>query len=282
MTVAIARRPQRGFTLIELLVVIAIIAILAAILFPVFQKVRENARRTACLSNLKQLGLGFTQYMQDADEQFPIGFPNLSKGCFAATNGYPQGEAWAFQIYPFVKSTGVYICPDDSTPQTYGLVSYAFNADLADVAGKSLSQLAAPSSTVMLFEAPASTAANQGEDPSQTLAGVTQDCYMASEDPDGEPFYLATPPASASGHLGGRMANTLPTRHDPGSNFLETDGHVKYLRPTQVSSGATTPFGANRYQDQGGAGQYLAATTDNMNLTATSGGPKAQVTFSPQ
>ena len=65
------RKKANGFTFIELLVVIAIIAILAAILFPVFQKVRENARRTSCLSNEKQIGLAFTQYIQDSDETMP-------------------------------------------------------------------------------------------------------------------------------------------------------------------------------------------------------------------
>ena len=68
-----SRRKSSGFTLIELLVVIAIIAILAAILFPVFQKVRENARRTACTSNMKQIGLAVIQYCQDSDNIVPLG-----------------------------------------------------------------------------------------------------------------------------------------------------------------------------------------------------------------
>src|SRR5665811_2289537 len=96
---------RRGFTLIELLVVIAIIAILAAILFPVFAKAREKARQTACLSNMKQLGLGFIQYIQDNDSVYPC------------TNGNPNTTlpSWDAQIYPYVKSTGVYKCPDDPT-----------------------------------------------------------------------------------------------------------------------------------------------------------------------
>lgn len=103
-----------GFTLIELLVVIAIIAILAAILFPVFAKVREKARQTSCLSNLKQIGLGLIQYSEDNDEY-------LAKA-WMGNNGYgasdPTGGPgnikykWMDEIYPYVKSTGVYHCPD--------------------------------------------------------------------------------------------------------------------------------------------------------------------------
>src|SRR5579872_1765147 len=97
---------NKGFTLIELLVVIAIIAILAAILFPVFAKVREKARQTSCLSNEKQLGLGFVQYVQDNDETYPL------DGAYSGTD---LGQGWGGQIYPYVKSTGVYHCPDDPT-----------------------------------------------------------------------------------------------------------------------------------------------------------------------
>src|ERR1700749_3137570 len=88
-----------GFTLIELLVVIAIIAILAAILFPVFAKVREKARQTSCLSNQKQLGLGIMQYVQDYDEAFPCGnLPSQFGGL------YGGGAGWANQVYSYIKS----------------------------------------------------------------------------------------------------------------------------------------------------------------------------------
>ena len=86
-----------GFTLIELLVVIAIIAILAAILFPVFQSVRENARRTAAMSNCKQLLLAITQYTQDGDERLPMG------GWSQFANA-PVFTEWQEAIYPYVKS----------------------------------------------------------------------------------------------------------------------------------------------------------------------------------
>src|SRR5690606_14073104 len=100
---------KRGFTLIELLVVIAIIAILAAILFPVFARARENARRTSCLSNLKQIGLGVMQYVQDYDEMYPRavqknehvwnvpGIPDVS---FDGDNAW----LWFKLVYPYTKS----------------------------------------------------------------------------------------------------------------------------------------------------------------------------------
>ena len=88
---------------------IAIIAILAAILFPVFAKAREKARQTSCASNEKQLGLAFIQYIQDNDETMPAGRSPASRRLARAQGGPAQ-------IYPYVKSTGVYKCPDDPTP----------------------------------------------------------------------------------------------------------------------------------------------------------------------
>jgi prepilin-type N-terminal cleavage/methylation domain-containing protein len=104
---------HRGFTLIELLVVIAIIAILAAILFPVFAQARESARTSVCLSNVKQLSLGAMMYVQDYDEEFWAW--NWGFFCNGGNNGKPRDSSafWTMAIYPYVKNTGVYQCPDD-------------------------------------------------------------------------------------------------------------------------------------------------------------------------
>ena len=149
---------KAGFTLVELLVVIAIIAILAAILFPVFQKVRENARRASCESNMKQLGLAFIQYTQDTDEQMPSG--RYISGIDDTTTLAPTGAGWAGQIYQYVKATGVYKCPDDSTGVGATIngysaqpVSYAFNKNLRGGGGTgALSSQQSPASTVLLTE----------------------------------------------------------------------------------------------------------------------------------
>jgi prepilin-type N-terminal cleavage/methylation domain-containing protein/prepilin-type processing-associated H-X9-DG protein len=122
------KRPHTAFTLIELLIVIAIIALLVAILFPVFARARENARRASCQSNLKQIGLGFAQYTQDYDERYPspcygdwsIGGPYLS---------YPV------LLQPYLKSEQIFLCPSEGNKPTSGITpllgfpSYGMNVE---------------------------------------------------------------------------------------------------------------------------------------------------------
>ncbi len=109
MNQSISKRPKSSaFTLIELLVVIAIIAILAAILFPAFARARENARKTSCMSNMKQMGLGIIQYAQDYDEKYPQGY--FYKDNAGDTQGYVQ---WSGSVRPYLKSDQLFVCPSD-------------------------------------------------------------------------------------------------------------------------------------------------------------------------
>lgn len=112
---------NRAFTLIELLVVIAIIAILSAILFPVFGRAREKARQASCSSNLKQFMLGITQYTQDYDEKMPLSISSVNQvGPKLATSTNPEFNV-TVEIMPYVKSAQVFQCPDDTgfpTPTT--------------------------------------------------------------------------------------------------------------------------------------------------------------------
>jgi prepilin-type N-terminal cleavage/methylation domain-containing protein len=115
---------RRGFTLIELLVVIAIIAILAAILFPVFAQARAKARQASCLSNLKQVGTGSAMYTQDYDELVIPEWlntqpdasddPSLYPGtCGSPADCHDYKRFWPYRIQPYIKNWGVTTCPDD-------------------------------------------------------------------------------------------------------------------------------------------------------------------------
>lgn len=108
-------RRSRGFTLIELLVVIAIIAILAAILFPVFARAREKANQSSCMSNQKQIGIGILMYVQDYDETFP-GF----KMHFGARDSELRGDGWYESIEPYTRNEQVSICPTSRYTNSYG------------------------------------------------------------------------------------------------------------------------------------------------------------------
>jgi prepilin-type N-terminal cleavage/methylation domain-containing protein/prepilin-type processing-associated H-X9-DG protein len=116
-------RRNNGFTLIELLVVIAIIAILAAILFPVFAQAREKARQAACMSNLKQIGLGMMQYAQDYDEMYvfdPAASTSNPVSMGGSTNAVPGNNLdsffrWSNRILPYTKNKQIFSCPSLST-----------------------------------------------------------------------------------------------------------------------------------------------------------------------
>jgi prepilin-type N-terminal cleavage/methylation domain-containing protein/prepilin-type processing-associated H-X9-DG protein len=207
------RKNRAGFTLIELLVVIAIIAILAAILFPVFAKAREKARQISCLSNMKQLGLGFMQYIQDNDETWP-----------GVASGDDVRGGWASQIYPYVKSTNVYKCPDESgivagVPNT---VAYVMNYEIYfddglafrdNANGLNLAAMVTPASTLVLYEG-------------QNGAAYTLD--------NKDPSVMANHAGWANGNSG-----EISDRHDNTStrmsNFTFADGHAKYIKRAAVS-----------------------------------------------
>jgi prepilin-type N-terminal cleavage/methylation domain-containing protein len=229
----------KGFTLIELLVVIAIIAILAAILFPVFAKAREKARQTSCTSNEKQLGLAFVQYVQDYDQTMP---PSFGSWWGSIDPG------WAGVVYPYVKSTGVYTCPDDSVPVTKPAteISYVMNVNLI---GGTMSSFSSPSNSVLLYESfdhvvngtawnhfthDLGVAPNLGQGIDFTYNGGG-----SAADAGDNNTSAANPGNTGPGALGGCAIRGVssPTIHDPGSNFLGVDGHVKYLRPEKVSPG---------------------------------------------
>ncbi len=111
------RQVESGFTLIELLVVIAIIALLAAILFPVFARARENARKSSCANNLKQIGLGFKQYAQDYDERWPENAQGANNSIDDCVNRVSWSGWVSNALRPYVKSPQAYSCPSDSLTQ---------------------------------------------------------------------------------------------------------------------------------------------------------------------
>jgi prepilin-type N-terminal cleavage/methylation domain-containing protein len=119
-TVGVTPAKRAAFTLIELLVVIAIIAILAAILFPVFAQAREKARQTACLSNCKQIGTATMMYVQDYDETYPSHNWQAGEGAYPLPDGRMfQGHVgWPLKFFPYVKNLGVFVCPSDANPRT--------------------------------------------------------------------------------------------------------------------------------------------------------------------
>ena len=264
-----------GFTLIELLVVIAIIGILAAILFPVFAQAREKARQTSCASNEKQLGLGFLQYVQDYDETFPVGTIDTGTDPYDA-----DVRGWAGQVYPYVKSKGVYSCPDDPTAPSspYVPISYGYNShfghnmqsyggQLAPRPYMILAKMTAPSSTVLLFELQ-----NSFADPTNPAENYSCGSYGTGAS-FGNPMATGVFPLQSFTVIAANNGMV----HVTGSNYLAADGHVKFLGNTKISGG----FGEEAAQSPACAPQTNAAySACTSNLTG-GGTQQFTLTFSP-
>lgn len=242
-------KSRKAFTLIELLVVIAIIAILAAILFPVFARARENARRASCQSNMKQVGLGIMQYTQDYDESMPSTFYKTDQASNPATDAYK----WMDAIYPYVKSEQIFVCPSDTlnlpyiyyknltaaSTKNYG--SYAANElYYSTTDGRTppfggdgtpairVPQITSPADTIMTVE---------------TFNQVYQYLYYSS---------TVSPTASTYGGMesllcvsGGSQNQHLLSRHLDTSNVLYCDGHVKSQKRNNLMTLGTN--GAFKY-----------------------------------
>jgi prepilin-type N-terminal cleavage/methylation domain-containing protein/prepilin-type processing-associated H-X9-DG protein len=205
---------KRGFTLIELLVVIAIIAILAAILFPVFARAREKARQSSCQSNLKQLGLGLTMYAQDYDER-------LAPRYYRYNPSVAGGPNWCDHlIQPYVKNTQVNLCPSTNSK------SYGYNQDY--LAYQPLAAIATPSETVMVCEIKKNTAGSWGD------VCVTKPSSIGAP-----PTMPATDEDDAA--VTGDNSSWLRPRgtHSGGSNIAWCDGHVKWMKTDQFYYGQT-------------------------------------------
>jgi len=238
-----APRPRPAFTLIELLVVIAIIAILAAILFPVFAQAREKARQTACLSNTKQLGNAVSMYIQDFDEALPMGGWSGAGGI---------GSRWFRDLYPYVKSTDVYVCPNITSdpmniagyyvPTLYNFPRFTGDTGLYPTSpgGYGLNvNLAAFGSSRALADIPDAAGTFIICDTSRVTSAV-----IGNYDPttwpklqDRSTDWQVTPPSSWTGGETARYSTDNSdnrrrpmARHSGGLNVIYCDGHAKWSK----------------------------------------------------
>lgn len=237
-----------GFTLIELLVVIAIISILAAILFPVFARARENARRSSCMSNLKQISLGIMQYIQDYDEKYPMSWfgrvPGQTYGGYLQTVAGTPGRAfficdpgscggdgkgnfltWMDMTYPYVKSTQLFRCPSSHDAQT--VPDYHYSGAYGNTPSGTLANIGATNWQTTKYGFPiigGPTPAAAIQRPAETVmvyemsgTGSSITNPMAQYQLRGMPGFISTPE---------RVAEA--TTHLEGTNLVYGDGHVKW------------------------------------------------------
>jgi prepilin-type N-terminal cleavage/methylation domain-containing protein len=221
---------RHGFTLIELLVVIAIIAILAAILFPVFASAREKARAITCVSNGRQIGIAVQMYLQDNDETMPI-FEMYNTAASGGAPGTPAHRGVEDEVTPYAKSTGLFHCPDDNGgPDTGGVSyyssfgsSYRFtHACFTVVTDPNNPWVSREDDTIVSTPAQAVTD-SQFQYPAQTriMRDEMFPWFSPQSDPDGAKYGYAPDEAGAT--------NYYAQWHPIGGTVIFADGHAKFI-----------------------------------------------------
>jgi prepilin-type N-terminal cleavage/methylation domain-containing protein/prepilin-type processing-associated H-X9-DG protein len=256
------RRASRGFTLIELLVVIAIIAILAAILFPVFAQARSKARQTSCLSNMKQIGTGLYMYTQDYDEVL-AGNDTNAEG-FDRPRGFLQPQSntlydrrnWAREVQPYIKNIQIYRCPEARARSSYNGGNPPFNETLDPLGGNT----------------------------SYAINGITETRPLAVIPEPASIIYLREFSIySRTAQVRPRMTNPNGDRtifqefnhvlydniHAEGSNLLFCDSHAKWRKKVSI-----------KYTDFGADPNYSAACArDALTINGSGGGTQCRAAF---
>ncbi len=240
---------RHAFTLIELLVVIAIIAILAAILFPVFAQAKAAAKQSSCLSNVKQMSLAILMYQNDVDDCFPAGEPNVFGYWNEGYTGWQwpcsgnEGESdcleWGNSVLPYIKNQGIFACPTAQTSNPYGYNSttpgdtYTINGTIQFI---SSSTVLYPSSLVLIW-----SGIFNNNMLGRTWANPTLDC---NDNDQGPCTYVPNSTSNDQGNGSIDYVRTEPGEyvyskwlHGHGDNFGLVDGHAKW-RP--LTGGVTT------------------------------------------
>ena len=267
---------KTGFTLIELLVVIAIIAILAAILFPAFARARENARRASCQSNMKQIGLGIKQCMQDYDEKFPMAIAE------STTNQWDIATSWVISTQPYIKSYQLFQCPSEATrgngsytpAETFSGGGPSDNPKSANqyytdyyandfvirrnkgVPPISEAKVGFVSNTILLGDGSVNANGNQ--------PGVGEPWFTRKRADNTNNYGAANDPTQVAGGILGQ------SRHLEGANYAFVDGHVKWLKSDKVLRGSdqgTTSYETGAPYCGAGAGGNGANSPTGSNAT---------------
>jgi prepilin-type N-terminal cleavage/methylation domain-containing protein/prepilin-type processing-associated H-X9-DG protein len=267
---------SKAFTLIELLVVIAIIAILAAILFPVFAQAREKARAISCLSNQKQLGLAYMMYIQDYDEQFPLAFGVTAAGAWRAGNYIPVPPNWrpgssasyidhgnisfSGSIYPYMKNYDIFTCPSAAELQvvaTTGAIvpprktSISYNGLLHSYAQAGMTS---PADVILSWE---------GDGKAATLGFAFANPQLNCPTPNAPCVYQPRANGACATGNGGTgsyyTSNGSYWIHSQGVNINFADGHAKWRRLGAQLAPAATNFNIDpntAYRPNGTAASY--------------------------